>query len=217
MDGRKAADDVREKVTSVAPNLRTEVKEPRVLRFDPSAPGCLVCGGTARASNKFNAVELTNWSRPGAQSAWKMCVAWVGATGGRTKRKSISTSTPRRSMHCGLPRSSGCCHSLREPGPAVGSCARTQQERWSDRRADGNDQRTLAASSWRAKRCGGSSDPGCPCGGRRTEIESLALYNNAHPAAAGAEIAGRNTIAVVDGLQKALATCKAQAIACGLR
>lgn len=37
IDGRKAADDVREKVASVRPLLRDEVKEPRVLRFDPSS------------------------------------------------------------------------------------------------------------------------------------------------------------------------------------
>ncbi len=37
VDGRKAADDVREKVAAIKPNLRAEVKEPRVLRFDPSA------------------------------------------------------------------------------------------------------------------------------------------------------------------------------------
>jgi HAE1 family hydrophobic/amphiphilic exporter-1 len=38
IDGRKAAEDVREKVATVRPNLRTEVKEPRVLRFDPGQP-----------------------------------------------------------------------------------------------------------------------------------------------------------------------------------
>ena len=37
IDGRKAAEDVREKVATVRPNLRTEVKEPRVLRFDPAS------------------------------------------------------------------------------------------------------------------------------------------------------------------------------------
>ena len=37
IDGRKAADDVREKVAAIKPTLRAEVKEPRVLRFDPSA------------------------------------------------------------------------------------------------------------------------------------------------------------------------------------
>ena len=37
INGRKAADDVREKVAIVRPTLRTEVKEPRVLRFDPAS------------------------------------------------------------------------------------------------------------------------------------------------------------------------------------
>jgi HAE1 family hydrophobic/amphiphilic exporter-1 len=37
IDGRKAADDVREKVGTIRPDLRTEVKDPRVLRFDPAS------------------------------------------------------------------------------------------------------------------------------------------------------------------------------------
>ena len=37
MDGRKAADDVREKVALVKPTLRTEVKESRIQRFDPAS------------------------------------------------------------------------------------------------------------------------------------------------------------------------------------
>ena len=37
IDGRRAADDVREKVAAVRPTLRDEVKEPRVIRFDPAS------------------------------------------------------------------------------------------------------------------------------------------------------------------------------------
>ena len=37
VDGRKAADDVREKLAIVKPTLRDEVKEPRVSRFDPAS------------------------------------------------------------------------------------------------------------------------------------------------------------------------------------
>ena len=37
VDGRKAAEDVREKIAAIRPNLRSEIKEPRVLRFDPSS------------------------------------------------------------------------------------------------------------------------------------------------------------------------------------
>jgi hydrophobic/amphiphilic exporter-1 (mainly G- bacteria), HAE1 family len=36
VEGRKAADDVREKVATVRPLLRDEVKEARVSRFDPA-------------------------------------------------------------------------------------------------------------------------------------------------------------------------------------
>ena len=37
IDGRRAAADVREKVATIRPTLRDEVKEPRVVRFDPSS------------------------------------------------------------------------------------------------------------------------------------------------------------------------------------
>src|SRR5688572_27597614 len=37
VDGRKAADEVREKVALIRPNLRDEVKEPRISRFDPQS------------------------------------------------------------------------------------------------------------------------------------------------------------------------------------
>jgi HAE1 family hydrophobic/amphiphilic exporter-1 len=37
MDGRKAADDVREKVAAIRPQLRDEVKEARITRFDPAS------------------------------------------------------------------------------------------------------------------------------------------------------------------------------------
>ena len=37
MDGRKAADDVREKVAAIRPLLREEVKDARVTRFDPAS------------------------------------------------------------------------------------------------------------------------------------------------------------------------------------
>ena len=90
MNGRKAADDVREKVAAVRPSLRAEVKEPRVLRFDPSsrsvwsiavlpsdaptlatacaalppegARACLERSSAARPVRPLSAVELTNWA-----------------------------------------------------------------------------------------------------------------------------------------------------------
>jgi HAE1 family hydrophobic/amphiphilic exporter-1 len=61
IDGRKAAEDVREKVAALRPLLRAEVKEPRVLRFDPSSRAVWSLAVIPQG-DKLNAVELTNWS-----------------------------------------------------------------------------------------------------------------------------------------------------------
>jgi len=61
--GRKAADDVREKVALLRPTLRTEVKEPRVLRFDPSSRAIWSVAVLPVAGPKpLTDVELTNWA-----------------------------------------------------------------------------------------------------------------------------------------------------------
>ncbi len=68
VNGRKAADDVREKVSNVHPFLRPEVKESRILRFDPASrpiwnlavvsdPSTLPAGVQAPSH-----VEMTNWA-----------------------------------------------------------------------------------------------------------------------------------------------------------
>ena len=64
INGRKAAEDVREKVAAIRPSLRTEVKEPKVLRFDPSARAIwsLAVVPQAVQGQAPSAVELTNWS-----------------------------------------------------------------------------------------------------------------------------------------------------------
>ena len=68
IDGRKAAEDVREKVAAIRPLLRTEVKEPRVLRFDPSSRAIWslavlpTAASAASVGAPMSAVELTNWA-----------------------------------------------------------------------------------------------------------------------------------------------------------
>ncbi|MFZ2814668.1 MAG: efflux RND transporter permease subunit, partial [Rhodoferax sp.] len=64
MDGRKAADDVREKVAAIRATLRDEVKEPRVLRFDPASRAIwsVAVLPDAGAGVSLNAVELTSWA-----------------------------------------------------------------------------------------------------------------------------------------------------------
>ncbi len=64
VNGRSAADDVREKIASVRPALRTEVKEPRVLRFDPSSRSIwsLAVLPETSGGKAMTPVELTNWA-----------------------------------------------------------------------------------------------------------------------------------------------------------
>ncbi len=69
MEGRKAAEDVREKIALLKPSLRTEVKEPKVLRFDPASRAVwsvavlpdaeAVKSAQTRAPNP---VEMTLWA-----------------------------------------------------------------------------------------------------------------------------------------------------------
>jgi len=70
IDGRKAADDVREKISAVKPLLRTEVKEPRVLRFDPASRSVWSVAVLPLAKSTdgkdvaraMSPVEMTNWA-----------------------------------------------------------------------------------------------------------------------------------------------------------
>ncbi len=65
MDGRKAADDVREKVAGIRATLRDEVKEPRVIRFDPTSKAIwslAVIPDTQKDAKNVSLVELTNYS-----------------------------------------------------------------------------------------------------------------------------------------------------------
>jgi HAE1 family hydrophobic/amphiphilic exporter-1 len=65
MDGRKAADDVREKVAGIRATLRDEVKEPRVIRFDPTSRAVwslAVLPETQQDAKGKSLVELTNYS-----------------------------------------------------------------------------------------------------------------------------------------------------------
>ncbi|MDR1967563.1 MAG: efflux RND transporter permease subunit [Burkholderiaceae bacterium] len=65
VEGRKAADDVRERIGQVRPLLRDEVKEPRVLRYDPdSLPiwSLAVLPDTTAGGKTLSLAELTNWA-----------------------------------------------------------------------------------------------------------------------------------------------------------
>ncbi|MFZ9321091.1 MAG: efflux RND transporter permease subunit [Hylemonella sp.] len=77
VNGRKAADDVREKIGLIRPTFRDEVKEPRVLRFDPAnraiwslavlpdtaaRPEQQASSQSGAPTRQLSAIELTNWA-----------------------------------------------------------------------------------------------------------------------------------------------------------
>ena len=64
MNGRRAAEDVREKIALLKPNLRTEVKEPKVLRFDPASRAIwsVAVLPDTQAGKAPSSAELTQWS-----------------------------------------------------------------------------------------------------------------------------------------------------------
>ncbi|WP_439588778.1 efflux RND transporter permease subunit [Hydrogenophaga sp.] len=64
VDGRKAAEDVREKIAILRPVFRDEVEEPRVLRFDPASRSIWSVAVIPEAVNGRtpSAVELTTWA-----------------------------------------------------------------------------------------------------------------------------------------------------------
>ena len=75
INGRKAADDVREKIGVIRPTFRDEVKEPSVLRFDPSSraiwslavmptvrPEPVEGKASTSSARTVSEVELTNWA-----------------------------------------------------------------------------------------------------------------------------------------------------------
>ncbi|RJP70125.1 MAG: efflux RND transporter permease subunit [Comamonadaceae bacterium] len=64
VDGRKAAEDVREKIAILRPVFRDEVEEPRVLRFDPASRSIWSVAVIPEAVNGQapSAVELTTWA-----------------------------------------------------------------------------------------------------------------------------------------------------------
>jgi len=62
INGRKAAEDVREKIAAIRPSLRTEVKEPRVLRFDPASRAIWAVAVVPPQAGGADPVALTSWA-----------------------------------------------------------------------------------------------------------------------------------------------------------
>ncbi len=211
MNGRKAADDVREKVAAVRPNLRTEVKEPRVLRFDPSSRSVwsIAVLPDATKGKALSAVELTNWADQYLKKRLEN-VRGVGSVAlvGATKREINIYLNPQALESYGISADQVATAVRNENQDLpVGAVRSLTQERVVQVQA--RMQRTEDfAKIIVARKAGSAITVGmlARVNDGAQEAESLALYNGQRTLLLAVQKAqDDNTIDVVDGLKKTIA------------
>ncbi len=217
VDGRKAAEDVREKVASIKPLLRSEVKEPRVLRFDPSARAIwsvAVLPDVAAGNKAPSAVELTNW----AEQTFKKRLENVRGVGsvtlvGGTKREINVYLNPKALESFGIsPDQVVSAVRNENQDLPVGAIRSAEQERVIQ--IEARMQRPEDFGKIIVARKNGAPvrlEQVARIADGAQEIESLALYNGQRTLMLTVQKSqDENTIAVVDGLIKTLGEMQKQ-------
>jgi hydrophobic/amphiphilic exporter-1 (mainly G- bacteria), HAE1 family len=217
IDGRKAAEDVREKVASIKPLLRAEVKEPRVLRFDPAARAVwsVAVLPASQADGKVsNPVELTNW----AEQTFKKRLENVRGVGsvtvvGGTKREINVYLNPQALEAFGItPDQVVAAVRNENQDLPVGAIRSLTQERVIQ--IEARMQRPEDFGKIIVARKNGAPvrvDQVARVADGAQEIDSLALYNGQRTLVLSVQKSqDENTIAVVDGLIKTLDEVKKQ-------
>lgn len=216
VDGRKAAEDVREKVAGVRPLFRDEVKDPRVQRFDPSARAVwsVAVLPDPAARTQPSAVELTSW----ADQVFKKrlenvrgvgSVALVGGT-----RREINIYLNPQAMEAFGVTAGQVVEAVRSENQAlpVGAVRSLEQDRVVQ--IDARMERPEDFGKIIVGRRGGAAirvDQVARVADGAQEVESLALYNGQRTLLLSVQKAqDENTIAVVDGLVRAMADIRPQ-------
>lgn len=207
VDGRKAADDVREKVSLIRPLLRDEVKEPRISRFDPQSVPIFNVALLSTDTSK-SAQELTNWGTQVLQKRLENVrgVGSVTVVGGSARQINLYLRPPAmEALGVTAEQVLSAVRSENQELP-MGSIRSLEQERVvqvNARMKRPEDFRDIVV----ARRAGNPirlSQVADVVDGPQ-EIESLALYNGQRTVLLSVQKSqGENTIAVVDGLMKAL-------------
>ena len=208
VDGRKAADDVREKVSLIRPLLRDEVKEPRISRFDPQSVPIFNVAVLPTDGNR-SAQELTTWARQVLQKRLENVrgVGSVSIVGGVEREINLYMKPAALdALGISVDQVVAAVKSENQELP-LGSIRSREQDRVVQINA-----RMLRPEDFReivvARRAGNAVKlwQVADVVDGPQEIDSLALYNGARTVLLSVQKAqGENTIAVVDGLQKALA------------
>ncbi len=217
VDGRKGADDVREKVASIRPTLRDEVKEPKVLRFDPSSRAIwslAVLPETPKGGTPLSAVELTNWADQVLKKRLEN-VRGVGAVSlvGGTKREINLYLNPQAMESLGVSADQvvNAVKTETQDLP-VGSLRSLQQDRVIQiqgrmLRPEDFGQIIVTRKNTTPIRL----NQVATVNDGAQEVESLALYNGQRTLLMTVQKAqDENTIDVIDGLNKTVAEMNAQ-------
>jgi len=220
VDGRKAADDVREKVALIRPLLRDEVKEPRISRFDPQSVPIFNVAVLADGPNPKSPQELTTWAQQVLQKKLENVrgVGSVAVVGGLARQINVYLKPAAlEALGIGADQVTAAVRSENQELP-LGAIRSKEQERVvqiNARLKRPEDFRDIVVAR---KSFGGSGTAGAPVKLWQVadivdgpqEVESLALYNGQRTVLLSVQKSqGENTIEVVDGLQKALVDAKA--------
>ena len=221
VDGRKAADDVREKVALIRPLLRDEVKEARISRFDPAAQPVFNVAVLA-VDNQATPQELTTWARQVLQKKLEN-VRGVGAVtvvGGVERQISIQLKpVAMEALGISTEQVAAAVRSENQELP-LGNIRSTEQDRVvqiNARLKTPRDFRDIVVARKPATAGGAAGSAGAVVKLWQVanvidgpqELESLALYNGQRTVLLSVQKSqGENTIAVVDGLKKALDEAK---------
>ena len=216
VDGRKAAEDVREKVAGVRPLLRDEVKEPRVLRFDPASRAVWSLAVLAKpgAQDAPSPQALTTWADQVLRKRLEN-VRGVGAVNlvGATRREINIYLQPELLEAYGVTPAQ-VVNAVRTENQdlPLGAIRSLNQERvvQIDARVKRPEEfgRIIVArkgdAAVRIEQLARVEDG-------PEEVESLALYNGQRTLLLSVQKAqGENTIEVVDGLNAAVAALGAE-------
>ncbi|MFM2055132.1 MAG: hypothetical protein RL456_3169, partial [Pseudomonadota bacterium] len=221
MDGRKAADDVREKLAILKPLLREEVKEPKVQRFDPSSrPIWTVAvraqeaaSAPAAAPDGREAVQRSTWADQVLRKRLEN-VRGVGSVTlvGAVRREIAIHLDPARleALGVGADQVIAAVRSENQDLPAgtlrSAESERVVQVRGRVQRPEDFERLVVARRGATLVRLG---EVARVVDGPE-EVDTLALYDGQRTIAVEVQKAqGENTIDVVDGLNRALAALQA--------
>ena len=215
IDGRKAAEDVREKVALVKPLLREEVKDARISRFDPASTPVFNVAVLA-TDPRLSAQELTTWASQVLQKRLENVrgVGSVTVVGGVERQVNIYLKpSAMEALGVSSDQVLAALRSENQEQP-LGNIRSREQDRvvqinarlktprdFRDivvaRKAAGNTM--TAVKLWQVADVVDGPQ----------EVESLALYNGQRTVLLSVlKSQGENTIDVVDGLKAALAAAQ---------